>query len=253
MGARTIEPLLDVHGPYPPDMRIINPYSVAAGDPLAPYSFHARLQTHNGDNVPLGLYQDTSCTTPATSNTDPVAAWRDEITGFTVTFTTSVSGERPLLTFSGGVPRLTFDGVNDVLVQTASAFAPSFIHARVQHISGDGRVTTQSGGGSGGFRTGSGDWLARYGGSDVTLGTPTAGYDALFIQGGTGTSRTSYNGSSTSQPDDSLPFAAWAVGDYQSGGGQVIAMHLVALYFGSAAINTTEQAVMESYTLGLAP
>jgi hypothetical protein len=34
MGARTLEPITDVHGPYPPDMRIINPYSVAT--PIIP-------------------------------------------------------------------------------------------------------------------------------------------------------------------------------------------------------------------------
>lgn len=30
MGRRSITPLLDIHGPYPPDMRIINPYAYAA-------------------------------------------------------------------------------------------------------------------------------------------------------------------------------------------------------------------------------
>lgn len=228
--------------------------NATAPDPLIDFSFFARLQTHFGDNVPLGLYQDTACTIPATQDFDPVAAWRDELSGSNVVFSNSNPDQQPVLLFVGGVPVVAFDGVDDVLIQD-SAFEPIFISARTHHISdsGFGRVTTQSGGGNGGFVAAAGDWSARYGGAGITLGAITAGYDALFIQGGTGTSRTGLNGSNSAQPDNTLPNAVWTIGDYTSGGGQVIEMNIVALYFGSAAINTTQQATMESYTSNLSP
>lgn len=223
-------------------------------DPLADYAFHVRLQTHMGDNVPLGMYQDVACTIPAVNDFDPVAAWRDEITGSVILFTNADPDQQPMLRFIGGVPVLATDGLDDVLVQPATAMLPLYIHARIHYISGGfGRVTTQTGSGNGGFTGSGGAWGARYSGTNIPLGAATAGYDSLFIQGGAGTSRTTYNGVSTPQPDDSLPNATWSIGDFTSGGGQVIEGNYVALYFGSTAIDAAQQTVLENYTANLAP
>lgn len=73
-------------------------------DPLAGINIIFRLQTHNGDGVPLGLYQDESCTTPATSQNDPVVAIRDEITESGVIAIDNGSVQEAYLDFIGGVP-----------------------------------------------------------------------------------------------------------------------------------------------------
>jgi hypothetical protein len=221
--------------------------SPPAGDPLEGYDFIARLQFHLGDNVPMGVFQDEARTIPAVNAFDPVCAVRDEITGLGAVFQNTDPDKQPFLNFIGGVPVLSFDGSDDVLVKISGAFQPAWIAARVQHVSGDGRVTTQPGGGNGGFR----NWQARYGGSDILLGTPTAGFDALFIQAGAGTSRTSFNGSHTNQPDSTQTDASWTLGG--DGSGQNIAMNLVAIYFGASAISTAQQAVLEAYTANLSP
>jgi hypothetical protein len=230
------------------------PTPTGTTDPLVDYSFSARLQAHAGDNVPLGLYQDTACTIPATQEFDPIAAWRDELSGSNEKFVNSNTDQQPLLIFVDGVPVVSFDGVDDVLVQDG-AFEPVYIAVRAQHLSdsGFGRVTTQAGGGSGGFVSTGTEWNARYGGSNILLGTITGNYDALFLQAGAGTSRYSLNGTGDIEPDNSLPNAIWAIGDYQSGGGQVIEMNLVAMYFGAAAIDAAAQTVLETYTSNLSP
>lgn len=84
-------------------------------DPLANIPFALRLQTHRGDGVPLGLYQDAACTVPATLAGQAVAAWRDELSGSGLIATQSVSTKRPILRFTAGVPWLEFDGVDDYL------------------------------------------------------------------------------------------------------------------------------------------
>lgn len=73
-------------------------------DPLAGIVLSLRLQTHNGDNVPLGLYQDTACTVPATEAGDLIAAWRDEISDSGLTALQATEGKRPELQFVSGVP-----------------------------------------------------------------------------------------------------------------------------------------------------
>lgn len=84
-------------------------------DPLAGITFALRLQTHRGDGVPLGLYQDAACTVPATEDGDPVGGWRDELSGSGLVAEQSVSTKRPTLRFAGGIPVLEFDGVDDWL------------------------------------------------------------------------------------------------------------------------------------------
>jgi hypothetical protein len=223
---------------------------LSAGDPLADYAFQIRLQTHFGDNVPLGMYQDVACTIPAVNEFDPVAAWRDEITGSVLLLSNANTDQQPMLLFIDGKPVITTDGIDDVLIQPISGFQPAYIAARTQFISGSGRVTTQPGGGNGGFTSFSG-WTARYGGSDIVLGPPTAGFDSLFIQGGVGTSRTALNGANTPQADNSLPVATWTMGG--DGTSQVLAMNMVALYFGALPIDASQQTVLENYTATLAP
>lgn len=85
-------------------------------DPLAGITTILRLQTHNGNGVPLGLYQDTACTVPAVDDGDPVAAWRDELGTSGLLAIQSVETKRPLLRFVDGFPILEFDGVDDYLV-----------------------------------------------------------------------------------------------------------------------------------------
>lgn len=87
-------------------------------DPLAGIPFALRLQTHRGDNVPLGLYQDTTCTIPATADGHSVAAWRDELSGSGLIATQSNAMKQPTLRFVDGVPVLRFDGVDDELLAT---------------------------------------------------------------------------------------------------------------------------------------
>lgn len=67
-----------------------------------------------------GLYQDLSCTVPATTTGDQVAAWRDELSGSARTFIQTVSTKRPTLRFVSGIPVLRFDGVDDVLTMASS-------------------------------------------------------------------------------------------------------------------------------------
>jgi hypothetical protein len=87
-------------------------------DPLVGISFSLRLQTHRGDGIPLGLYQDTACTIPATADGHSVAAWRDEISGSNLVATQSVSTKRPILRLLSGIPTVKFDGVDDFLSVT---------------------------------------------------------------------------------------------------------------------------------------
>jgi hypothetical protein len=89
--------------------------AAANADPLAGFNFAVRLQTHNGDGVPLGLYQDISCTTPATQDFDTIAAWRDELSESGVTLTQEDPDKQPILRILTGVPAVEFDGIDDVL------------------------------------------------------------------------------------------------------------------------------------------
>lgn len=75
--------------------------------------FALRLQTHNGDNAPLGLYQDTACTIPATQNGDPVAGWKDVLGASGLVAIQTDSQKQPILLFVGGVPTVWYDGVDD--------------------------------------------------------------------------------------------------------------------------------------------
>jgi primosomal replication protein N len=104
-------------------VRRINP------DPLSGVPATLRLQTHRGDGVPVGLYKDTSCTIPATSEGDAIAAWRDEISGSGLTAVQSVTTRRPTLRFVSGKPVVRFDGVDDLLHTTLPAPAGKFSYA----------------------------------------------------------------------------------------------------------------------------
>jgi hypothetical protein len=93
--------------------------ATTGGDPLAAISFLLRLQTHNGDNVPLGLYQDVSCTIPATVDGDPIAAWRDETPGggglLLVQGAIELQG---ILVFVNGTPTIYPDGIDDMMARS---------------------------------------------------------------------------------------------------------------------------------------
>lgn len=235
-----------------------SPYGIArrgVSIPLADYGFLVRLQFHGANDEPIGLYKDEACTDPALDEFDVVAAIRDDLSGGGRIFKIADPDKRPFLIIDGGRRVIETDGLDDCLTLDGLAISPTWIAAKVQYIfaGGLGRVTSTAGGGNGGFIAQFGNWNARYGGSNISLGTPTAGYDALFIQGGTGTSRVGFNGSNTPQTDDLISGGAYSIGDYQAGGGQVIAMRLSSIFFGSAAIDAAAQTVLESYTATLSP
>lgn len=82
-------------------------------DPLAGISFIFRLQTHlPGSNSPLGLFQDTACTIPATQDGDPIAAWKDVLSTGLVISQSDVQ-KQPILFFDNGIPTVLPDGVDD--------------------------------------------------------------------------------------------------------------------------------------------
>lgn len=222
-------------------------------DPIADYAFVVRLQTHVGDNVPLGLYQDTACTIPAINDFDPVAAWKDELSGSGFVATQEDPDKQFVLTFYDGVPVIESDGIDDCL-SFASSFGPVWIAAREKYLSSNfGRLTAVAGSGNGGFLWFGDVWRARYAADNISLGAQTAGYDALFLQGGVGTSRTSLNGSLAAQPDNTIATGFYSIGDYQSGGGQALGLGLTAIYFGSLALDASAQTVLENYTATLIP
>lgn len=98
-----------------------------SSDPLADFPFLLRLQTHlPGSNAPLGLYQDTGCTVPSTQDGDPIAAWRDELSGNGVVLSQSDTQKQPILVFVNGVPTVLPDGIDDVLLVNAPMLAQPF-------------------------------------------------------------------------------------------------------------------------------
>lgn len=63
------------------------------------------LTTHNGNNIPLGLYQDAAATTPSTAEGHPVRSWKDLRNGQIVPIG---SGSVPaVLNFISGVPLIS--------------------------------------------------------------------------------------------------------------------------------------------------
>ncbi len=92
--------------------KLVNP----SADPVAGIVLTFRLQTHNGNNVPLGLYKDTASTIPATTAGDSIAAWRDELNGSGFAALQDNATKRPTLQFVNGKPVVRFDGVNDHLI-----------------------------------------------------------------------------------------------------------------------------------------
>lgn len=86
-----------------------------AVDPLAGLNFAVRLQTHNGNNVPLGLWQDVAMTIPATQDFDPVAAWSDELSTSGEVLPQEDTNKQFTLIYEGGVPTMGSDGVDDFL------------------------------------------------------------------------------------------------------------------------------------------
>jgi hypothetical protein len=72
------------------------------------------------------LSQTSDGTTPVTSNSDPVAYWKDKVTG--VALTQAIDANRPLWLADGigGKPGLDFDGSNDVLSATSGSLMGLF-------------------------------------------------------------------------------------------------------------------------------
>lgn len=98
---------------------VTNVLSSTPVDPLAPFPWAVRLQTHiPGGNTPLGLYQDVTCTIPCTMDGDPVAAWRDELSMSGVIAIQADTQKQPILVFVSGFPTVYFDAVDDNLLAT---------------------------------------------------------------------------------------------------------------------------------------
>lgn len=119
-----------------------SPFGIARrgppSDPLTGLTFTMRLQTHNGDNVPLGLWQDVAATIPATEEFDLVAAWTDELSASGVIATQADPDKQPVLVFVDGVPCLEFDGVDDFLSHGVGAAAAASLFGVARH---DGAIT----------------------------------------------------------------------------------------------------------------
>ena len=108
----------------------IVPFTVSVGDAIrqagsttltvsaTPYAL--KLQTHRGNNVPVGLYLDAACTQPASVAGHQIAAWRDELSGSGKIFLATGS-QKPRLQFYGGVPVVVFDGVDDFMTLAGNA------------------------------------------------------------------------------------------------------------------------------------
>lgn len=82
-------------------------------DPISGFTFFARLQTHRGDNIPIGLYQENSFDVPATQEGDQISMWADEISDSGVVFDFSYGGSLPFLTFIDGVPCVAWNGLDN--------------------------------------------------------------------------------------------------------------------------------------------
>jgi hypothetical protein len=165
---------------------MLTPFHLAAiaasrkRDPLAGISLTIRLQTHRGDGVPLGLYQDTACTIPAINDGHSIAAWRDELSDSGLTAVQSVSTKRPTLKFVSGKPVVRFDGVDDYLSVTlprpfpfSLALAARSANSSFGGMSGYGSGSLAIGNGFNGFAPESAFWL--WGpDSGTTFGQPSS-------------------------------------------------------------------------------
>ncbi len=69
-----------------------------------------RLQTHNGNGVPIGIYQDAAMTTPAVNEGDPVRAFKDVLGGSGLSITINTSDPSATLRFFDGRPGIVLDG-----------------------------------------------------------------------------------------------------------------------------------------------
>jgi hypothetical protein len=72
------------------------------------------------------LSQTSDGSTAVTSNNDPVAYWKDKITGVALTQTTDANRPLWLANGIGGRPGLDFDGSNDVLSATSGSLMSLF-------------------------------------------------------------------------------------------------------------------------------
>jgi hypothetical protein len=100
---------------------VINPYAFgAAFDPLTLPNLHAWLDASDTTTT----WQDTSATTAATADNDPVGRINDK-SGNGNNYTQGASGRRPLLrTGANGqnsLPVLSFDGSDDILTDPVSS------------------------------------------------------------------------------------------------------------------------------------
>ena len=258
--------------------------TTGGGDPLAGIPFALRLQTHNGNNVPLGLYQDTACTIPATMDGDLIAGIQWVFASGNLRLTQSDPQCQAMLVFFDGVPAIYPDGVDDfyesssVTLSTAvSIFAlaarpwtnRSNYHALIAH----GLVDAGNSGvkiaitGPGALDWIAGDILGFGDGSDVVQ-SPRAigpvpvlsddGFHVITIRLGVGIANIRLDGSSISSRIENsgvLPSEAGAyyVGANFQGAGQQWDGPIIAILVTEQIISGTDLNLIEAYLATLKP
>lgn len=84
-----------------------------------------RFQTHiAGDNTPLFMYQDAACTTPATTDYDPIWVIVDELGTSGLRAVQADSNKQGYLLMVGGVPTVQFDAVDDFYETGSGTWGP---------------------------------------------------------------------------------------------------------------------------------
>lgn len=101
--------------------RLINPSPmVQSGGAFSPLSISGLIAWYDPSD-PSTLFQDTAFSVGAGATNDPVGCWRDKSPSANHV-SQATANRRPLLKLSGqnGLPTLSFDGANDLLVATSS-------------------------------------------------------------------------------------------------------------------------------------
>lgn len=105
-------------------------------NPLAGFGFALQLQTHRGNGIPIGLWQDVDGTIPATQDFDPVALWTDEVGGTLLSASQTDVSKQPFLLFIDDIPSVVFDGVDDCLDGNLTVVGEDFTAGALATIEG---------------------------------------------------------------------------------------------------------------------
>lgn len=243
-------------------MRAIRTGAIAASgetipDPLAGYPWIARMQTHNGNGTPLGLYTDMAGTTPVVTDGDVALNWTDELSTSGAVFSNTTNGI--IVKFVNGIPVLRSDSTGNSLVGSPYMIPVSFF-ALVKRNDSPwfGRIINTVSGVSGlnleALATGR--WDASFANAVITdIGPVTGGYDIIEAQGSPGASYVAVNGVETSLSDQTFyPFGLpYTIGDYLSGGNQNPKADIVAILISGTPIASPDRVIIRNYLATLRP